>query len=73
MGSQQEKEASAQQTTTEASSLLDQAISATKQTSRSEAEEMIRSLVQEANAGVVSYDRNVISSIRQGIAQISNP
>ncbi len=70
MGTQQEKEASAQQTTTEASSLLDQAISATKQTSRSEAEEMIRSLVQEANAGVVSYDRNVISSIRKGIAEI---
>jgi type VI secretion system protein ImpC len=70
VGTQQEKEALAQETTTEESSLLDQAISATSQASRSEVTELIRSLVQEANAGVVSYDRSVIASIRQGIAQI---
>lgn len=72
MDEQQEQEAAAQEeVTTEAGGgLLDQAISATKQTSRSDAEEMIRSLVKEANAGVVSYDRNVISTIRNGIDEI---
>lgn len=51
-------------------SLLDIAIGETKQTPRSEAEEMIRTLVEEANRGVVSYDKNVINSIKEGMAAI---
>jgi type VI secretion system protein ImpC len=67
---EEQKQAAAAEATTETMSLLDQAISATKQTSKEEAVDLIRSLVQEANAGVVTYDRNVISTIRKGIAQI---
>lgn len=70
MAEEQKNEALAQETTTESFSLLDQAISATKQTSKEEAVDLIRSLVNEANAGVVTYDRNVISTIRKGISQI---
>ncbi len=70
MAEEQKKEALAQETTTESFSLLDQAISATKQTSKEEAVDLIRSLVNEANAGTVTYDRNVISTIRKGISQI---
>lgn len=69
---EQQQEAATPETTTNAESLLDQAISNTKQTERSEAEEMIRSLVREANAGTVTYDRNVINTIRKGIAAIDN-
>lgn len=70
MADSQEQQEGLAAETTEASSLLDQAISATKQTSKDDAVDLIRSLVQEANAGTVSYDRNVISTIRQGIAAI---
>ena len=70
MAEEQKQEAQAAETTTESFSLLDQAISATKQTSKEEAVDLIRSLVAEANSGVVTYDRNVISTIRKGIAQI---
>lgn len=61
---------SAESTTEESASLLDQAISATKQTERSEAEEMIRSLIKEANSGTVTYDKNVIHTIKKAIAGI---
>lgn len=66
---EREKQKAAEETTLDSSSLLDQAISATKQTTRSEAEEMIRALVLEANKGI-GYDRNVISTIRKAIAEI---
>ncbi|MCA9195321.1 MAG: type VI secretion system contractile sheath large subunit [Planctomycetales bacterium] len=73
MDEQLEQQAAAQETTElESGGLLDQAISATKQTSREEAESMIRSLVAQANSGTVSYDRNVISTIQRGIAQIDS-
>lgn len=71
MDEQQEQQAAAaQEETLEGGGLLDQAISATTQTSPSDAKSMIRSLVQEANAGTLTYDRNVISSIKKGIAEI---
>lgn len=71
MEEKQQQAAAAQEVTEEATvGLLDQAISATKQTTRDEAEQLIRSLVAEANAGTVSYDRNVITTIRKGIAEI---
>jgi len=57
-------------TTADSFSLLDQAIAATKQTEPEMAEELIRTLVIEANSGQVSFDKNMIYSIRQGIAKI---
>jgi len=68
---EQSAPAAAETTTDSGGGLLEQAISATKQTNKSEAEEMIRALVQEANRGI-GYDRNVISTIRKAIAAIDN-
>jgi type VI secretion system protein ImpC len=51
-------------------SLLDQVISATKQTERSRAEDLIRTLTQEALKGTVSYSKNVTQTIKQGIRAI---
>jgi len=44
-------------------SLLDQVISATKQTERSRAEELMKTLVDQALAGIVSFDKNVTKTI----------
>jgi len=52
-------------TTTEAGSLLDQVISATKQTERSRAEDLIRTLADEALKGTVTYSKNVSVTINQ--------
>jgi len=51
-------------------SILDQVISATKQTERSRAEDLIRTLTEEALKGTVTWSRNVVQTIRQGIAAI---
>src|SRR5262245_48198901 len=59
--------AEAETTTT---SLLDQAIGATKQTTRSEAEDMIRALVEEVNKGTISVGKDVTRTIKSGIAAI---
>src|SRR5438477_9302347 len=59
--------AAAGTTTTEAASLLEQAISATKQTERSRAEELIRTLTEEALKGTVTWNRNVTQTLKQGM------
>lgn len=65
-----ERQAQAQTKTLEAGSLLEQAITATKQTERSRAEDLIRTLVEEANRGTVSFDKDVMRTISKGIAAI---
>src|SRR5688572_11956124 len=50
--------------------LLSQAIAATKQTEKNVAEDMVRTLAAEVSKGVVSWDRNVSRTIKQGIAAI---
>ena len=62
--------AAATTTTTDASSLLEQAISATKQTDRSRAEDLIRTLTEEALKGTVSYSKNVTVTINKAIKAI---
>ena len=62
--------AGATTTTTEAASLLEQAISATKQTERSRAEDLIRTLTEEAMKGTVTYSKNVTVTINQAIKAI---
>lgn len=58
-------------TTVEASSsLLDQAIAATKQTEPSVAKDLIKTLVDEALKGTVSYDKNVSRTFEAAIAAI---
>lgn len=56
--------------TVEAGSLLEQAIGYTKQTERSRAEELIKTLASEALKGTVTFNKNVSKSINEGIAAI---
>ncbi len=57
-------------TTVEAGSLLDQVLTATKQTERTRAEELIRTLTEEALKGTVAYSKNVTVTINQAIKAI---
>jgi type VI secretion system protein ImpC len=55
-------------TTTEAApSLLDEVLAATKQTERSRAEDLIRTLTDEALKGTVTFSRNVTQTLKEGI------
>ncbi len=62
----QAQEAEAQ----EALSFLEQAISATKQTSRDETEELLKTLTKEAMSGTVKWDKNLTVTINNAIAAI---
>lgn len=53
-------------------SFLEQAISATKQTSRDETEELLRTLTQEVMKGTVKWDKNLSSTINAAIAAIDS-
>ena len=57
-------------TTTDGVSLLDQALAATKQTERSRAEDLLRTLTDEALKGTVTYSKNVTVTINQAITAI---
>ncbi len=71
MSSAEEQQAASTETTaSESGSLLDAAISATKQTERSRSEELIRTLTEEALKGTVSFDKDVTRSINAGIKAI---
>lgn len=63
---QQSQEAQAQ----EEVSFLEQAISATKQTSRDETEELLKTLTKEAMDGTVKWDKNLSVTINSAIAAI---
>ncbi len=62
--------AGATTTTVEAGSLLDQVLTATKQTERSRAEDLVRTLAEEALKGTVTYSKNVTVTINQAIKAI---
>ena len=51
-------------------SLLEQAIGATKQTQREEAQDLLANLTQQALAGTVAWDRNLTVTINKAIAAI---
>ncbi len=51
-------------------SFLEQAISATKQTSRDEAQDMLKALTQQAMKGTVKWDKNLSITINNAIAAI---
>jgi type VI secretion system protein ImpC len=71
MANEAQKAGAAQTATAEAQgSLLDQILSTTRQTERSQAEEMLRALTDEAMKGTVTWSRNVTQTIKQGIAAI---
>ncbi|GAA3918555.1 type VI secretion system contractile sheath large subunit [Litoribacillus peritrichatus] len=56
--------------TEEASSLLEQAIGATKQTENSRAEELLRTLTEEALNGTVSWNKNLSVTFNDAISKI---
>ena len=65
--------ATAGATTQEASdarSLLDQVVSATRQTEPDRAQELVRTLVEQANRGTVVFDRNLTRTIERAITTI---
>ncbi len=53
-------------------SLLDQAITATKQTERSEAEELIRNLTEQALKGTVTFSKNLTVTFNQAISKLDS-
>ena len=58
-------------TTTEQSSLLDQVLSATKSTTeKSQAEDMIRSLTEEALKGTVTWTKNLTKTLQDAVIRI---
>jgi type VI secretion system protein ImpC len=67
-----EQKAAAATTTTEAqgASLLDEVISATKQTERPRAEELMRTLTEEALKGTVVYSKNLTHTFKEAITKI---
>src|SRR5437868_10624091 len=64
--------AAAAATTTQEGSLLDQVLTATKATERDRAQDLIRTLTEEALKGTVSWDKNVTKTIKAGIQAIDN-
>ena len=72
MSSEQQQDQAAAAQSTEGGGLLDQAISATKQTKKEDAQELIQALVAECLSGTVTYDKNIISTIKERIAAIDN-
>jgi type VI secretion system protein ImpC len=62
--------AAAATTTTQEPGLLDQMLSATKATERSRAEDLIRTLTEEALKGTVTWSKNVGQTIKAGIEVI---
>src|SRR6516165_8377816 len=57
-------------TTTAEGSLLEQAIAATKQTERDRAQELIKTLTEEALKGTLTWSKDVTRTITQGIKAI---
>src|ERR1700754_4425017 len=63
-------EAAAATTTEAAPGLLDQILTNTKQTEPDRAQELVKTLVEQALAGTVTFDRNLPRTIDKAIAAI---
>src|SRR5688572_13419873 len=70
MSNQEQLEGQQAETQTAELSFLEQAISATKQTSRDETEELLRTLTSEAMKGTVKWDKNLSVTINAAIKAI---
>jgi type VI secretion system protein ImpC len=57
-------------TTTEGVSILDQVVAATKQTEPDRAQELVKTLVEQALSGTVTFDRNLSRTFDRAIAAI---
>ena len=67
---EQAKEQAEEQVSEETGSLLEQAIGATKQTERSQAEELLKTLTEEALKGAVTWDKNLTVTFNAAINAI---
>ena len=70
MSAGEQSESQGQQSQEQTESLLDQAISATKQTERNRAEDLLATLTEQALKGTVTWSKNVTETINQGMAAI---
>ena len=68
--SQSESAAAGATQTGETASLLDQVVGATKQTEPDHAQDLVKTLVQEALSGTVTFDKNLTRTIDRAIAAI---
>ena len=57
-------------TTTEAVSILDQVVAATKQTEPDRAQDLVKTLVEQALGGTVTFDKNLTRTFDRAIAAI---
>jgi len=71
-GEQAKSAAKATESTASAGGLLEAAISATKQTERTRAEELLKTLTEEALRGTVTWNKNVTRTVNDGIQAIDN-
>ncbi len=69
-GAQTASAAAGATTTTDATGLLDAVIGATKQTERDRAQDLIKSLTEEALKGTVTFDRNLTKTFDRAITEI---
>lgn len=70
MSAEQQSSAQQGQTTTSEGSLLDLAISHTRQTEPDRAKELIQALTEQAMEGTITFDKNLGNTIDKGIAAI---
>lgn len=70
MSNTQKGNAQGQQTAEQSDSILEQAISATKQTERSRAQELITALVNESMAGTVTWNKSLVKTIDEAIKKL---
>lgn len=68
-GEQQEQQAQSE-SVEGGGDFLDQVFAATKQTEKSRAEELVKTLVEQANEGVVSFDKDLTRTLTAGIAHL---
>jgi len=69
-GKESEAQAQAQQVEVKEGSVLDQAIKATKQTEESRAQELLRTLTEEALKGTITWNKDVTRTITAGMKAI---
>jgi type VI secretion system protein ImpC len=69
-GEQQEQQQATQAEAAQGESLLEAAITATRQTERNRAEDLLRTLTREAMAGTMTWSKDVTRTIKSGIAAI---
>ncbi len=68
--SEEQQQSEGQEAEAQEASFLEQAIGATKQTSREETEDLLKNLTAEAMKGTVTWDSNLGHTINKAIAQI---